>query len=175
MRTRAGARVCSLRTLLALCWLLMLSGCANLDLNIIPRSPIEAATNHWQGRLAVKVASEPPQAFSAQFTLQGSSAQGSLSLTSMLGMRLATLRWGESSATLQTPTELLQFNSADAMVAHSMGTPLPLAAVFGWLQGEAASAAGWAVDLQDLPAGRIRAWRLAPDAAAEIRIILEPG
>lgn len=171
MRTRAGARATSLRTLLALCWLLMLSGCANLS----PRSPSEAATNHWQGRLAVKVASDPPQAFSAQFALQGSSAEGSLSLTSILGVRLATLRWNERSATLQTPTELLPFSSVDAMLAHSMGTPLPLAAVFGWLQGEAASAAGWAVDLQDLPAGRIRAWRLAPDAPAEIRIILEPG
>jgi len=93
----------------------------------------------------------------------------------MLGMRLATLRWDERSATLQTPTQLLSFTSVDAMLAHSIGTPLPLAAVFGWLQGEAASAAGWAVDLQDLPAGRIHAWRLAPDAPAEIRIILELG
>jgi outer membrane lipoprotein LolB len=121
------------------------------------------------------VASEPPQAFSANFALLGSALQGSLELSSVLGTRLATLRWDASSATLQTPTELLQFASVDAMVAHSMGTPLPLAAVFAWLQGEAATAAGWAVDLQDLPAGRLRAWRLAPDAAAEIRIILEPG
>jgi outer membrane lipoprotein LolB len=173
MRARAGARAIYLRTLLALCWVVILSGCANIT--VAPRAANEATTNHWQGRMAVKVASDPPQAFSAQFALQGSSAQGSLSLTSMLGMRLATLRWDERSATLQTPTELLQFASVDAMVAHSLGTPLPLAAVFGWLQGQTTIAAGWSVDLQDLPAGRLRAWRLAPDAAAEIRIILEPG
>lgn len=171
MNAHAKTSGAALWALLALCWLLSLGGCASPT----TRSPTDAAQPSWQGRLAVKVAGEPPQAFSANFALLGSASQGSLTLSSVLGNRLATLRWNASSATLQTPTELLQFASVDAMVAHSMGTPLPLAAVFDWLQGEAATAAGWAVDLQDLPAGRLRAWRLAPDAAAEIRIILEPG
>ena len=171
MKAQARAPGAALWALLALSWLLMLGGCASPT----ARSSADAAQPSWQGRLAVKVASEPPQAFSANFALLGSAMQGSLELSSVLGTRLATLRWDASSATLQTPTELLRFASVDAMVAHSMGTPLPLAAVFAWLQGEAATAAGWAVDLQDLPAGRLRAWRLAPDAAAEIRIIFEPG
>ena len=171
MRARSRAPGAAFWALLALGWLFMLGGCASPTV----RSTTGAAQPSWQGRLAVKVASEPPQAFSADFALLGSASQGSLALSSVLGTRLATLRWDASSATLQTPTELLRFTSVDAMVAHSMGTPLPLAAVFGWLRGEAASATGWEVDLQDLPAGRLRAWRLAPDAAAEIRIILEPG
>lgn len=171
MKASAKTSGDGLWALLVLCWLLMLGGCASPTAH----SSADAAQPHWQGRLAVKVAGEPPQAFSADFALLGSASQGSLALSSVLGTRLATLRWDASSATLQTPTELLQFASVDAMVAHSMGTPLPLTAVFGWLQGEAASAAGWTVDLHELPAGRLRAWRLAPDAAAEIRIILEPG
>ena len=170
---KAHARVpgAALWALLTLSWLLLLGGCASPT----ARSSADAVQPSWQGRLAVKVASEPPQAFSANFALLGSVTQGSMELSSVLGTRLATLRWDANSATLQTPTELLRFTSVDAMVAHSMGTPLPLVAVFGWLRGEAASATGWEVDLQDLPAGRLRAWRLAPDAAAEIRIILEPG
>lgn len=171
MKARSRAPGATFWALLALYWLIVLSGCASPT----ARSTKDAAQPSWQGRLAVKVASEPPQAFSADFALLGSVMQGSLELSSVLGTRLATLRWDANSATLQTPTELLRFTSVDAMVAHSMGTPLPLAAVFGWLRGEAASATGWEVDLQDLPAGRLRAWRLAPDAAAEIRIILEPG
>jgi outer membrane lipoprotein LolB len=85
------------------------------------------------------------------------------------------MRWSVGAATLQTPQELLKFASLDAMVAHSVGTPLPMEALFGWLQGDPSAPAGWAVDLQDLDTGRIRAWRLAPDKAAEIKIILEPG
>ncbi len=125
--------------------------------------------------MAVKVASEPPQAFSANFALEGSATQGSLALTSLLGTRLADLRWSAEAASLQTPYESRLFTSVDAMVAHSVGTPLPMAALFGWLHGDASAPAGWAVDLQDRPSGRIRAWRLAPDAAAEIKIILDPG
>ncbi len=171
MTARNRSPGAALWALLALCWVLMLGGCASPTV----RSSPDGAQAGWQGRLAVKVASEPPQAFSAHFELLGSATQGSLELSSILGTRLATLRWDASSATLQTSVDLLRFSSVDAMVAHTMGTAFPIAAVFGWLQGEAATAADWAVDLQELPAGRLRAWRLAPDAAAEIRIILEPG
>ena len=168
---RKDRRLAPAVALLVACWLLLVSGCANLNTGRA-HHPAQA---FWQGRLAVKVASEPPQAFSAYFALQGSATQGSLTLTSLLGTRLATLQWTPETASLQTPHESLQFASVDAMVAHSVGTPLPIAAVFAWLHGDSSTAAGWAVDLEDWPTGRIRAWRLAPDAAAEIKIILDPG
>jgi len=124
--------------------------------------------------MAVTVASEPPQAFSAGFLLLGSASKGTLTLTSPLGTSLATLHWDANSATLKTPQQSQKFASADDMVAYSVGTPLPIATLFGWLQGDPSTPNGWAVDLHDLASGRIRAWRLAPDTEAEIKIILEP-
>ena len=155
--------------LLALCALSLLSACASF--NARPANPEQAL---WQGRLAVNIASSPAQAFSANFVLEGSPSEGALELSSLLGMRVATLRWSAHAAMLQTPQESLQFDSVDAMVAHSLGTALPMAALFGWLQGDALAPPGWEVDLQDLPAGRLRARRLAPAPAADIKIILEP-
>lgn len=155
----------------ALCCALLAAGCA--DINI--RSATLGAQPSWQGRLAVSVASEPPQGFSAGFLLQGSAGQGRLALTSVLGTSLATLEWDADGAILTTPQQSQRFTSADDMVAYSVGTPLPIATLFGWLQGEAEPVAGWQVDLQSRAQGRIKAWRLGPDAATEIKIILDPG
>jgi len=151
--------------------LLLIGGCAPLP----TKTPTETTASRWQGRLSVKVQAQPAQAFSANFALQGSADEGALTLTGVLGTRLAEMHWGADAATLQTPQELLRFDSVDAMVRHSVGTPLPLNALFGWLTGRDGAPPGWAVDLGERSVGRIRAWRLAPDAAAEIKIILEPG
>jgi len=154
---------------LVVCCLSLLTACANF--NSLHDKTMQ---DSWQGRVAVNIASDPAQAFSAHFALQGSASEGVLTLTSMLGTREATLRWSAHAAALQTPQELRQFESADAMLMHILGTPLPLATLFGWLQGERVPGPGWDVDLLNLAAGRIRARRLAPDPAAEIKIILEP-
>jgi len=165
-------RACALLSVWLLgCSLLLAAGCANVE----TRSATDTAQPVWQGRLAVKVESTPPQAYSANFVLVGSPNQGTLTLTSVLGTSLATLRWDAFGASLKTPQTMQEFASADDMVAYSVGTPLPIATLFGWLTGDATTVAGWQVDLQSLASGRIRAWRLAPDAAAEIKIILEPG
>jgi len=154
---------------LVVCWLSFLTACASFN------SPHDnTMQDAWQGRVAVNIASDPAQAFTAYFALQGSASEGVLTLTSMLGTRVATLRWSAHAAALQTPQELSQFDSADAMLMHILGAPLPLAALFGWLQGERVPGPGWNVDLLDLSTGRIQARRLAPDPAAEIKIILEP-
>ncbi len=151
--------------------LLLAAGCANLR----PRVAAVPAQPTWQGRLAVSVAGEPPQAFSASFVLTGSASQGTLTLSSVLGTSVATLRWDANGATLMTPQQVQKFASVDDMVVYSVGTPLPMIALFGWLQGEATPVPGWQLDLQSRAQGRIKAWRLAPDAAAEIKIILDPG
>lgn len=163
---RIGTRVA---LWLAMCVLGLLTACSNFTAR-----PDTTPQDVWQGRLAVNISADPALTFSANFALQGSARAGVLALTGVLGTRVATLRWSEGSATLQTPQELLEFESVDAMLTRSLGAPLPLSALFGWLQGETATPAGWEVDLHDLPAGRIRARRMAPEAIADIQIILEP-
>lgn len=171
MTLQARRRTAPAMRRMALCWLLLLSGCATHT----ARHPPMHAQATWQGRLAVKIASDPPRAFSADFALEGSANEGALALTSVLGTRVATLRWSPRNATLQTPQEVLTFESADAMVAHSLGAPLPMGALFGWLQGDSTAPPGWEVDLQELPLGRLRARRLGPDSPADIKIVFEPG
>jgi len=159
---------------LTLCWLALIAGCANFYAR--PEGTSQAyLQRHWQGRLAVTVESDPIQAFSANFSLEGSPTEGTLALTSVIGTRLATMHWSARTATLQTSKELLHFDSVDALLTQALGAPLPLPALFGWLRGDATAPPGWEVDLKDRPIGRIRARRLSPDAAADIKIIVEPG
>lgn len=121
----------------------------------------------------MQVQSTPPQSLSAAFELRGDSANGSLSLTSPLGTTLAEIQWTPQGALWRTPSETRRYANTDQMTTHLTGTPLPLAALFDWLQARQTSADGWEAELQDLPQGRIRAQRLAPEPAAQLRIVLE--
>lgn len=127
----------------------------------------------WQGRLALKVQSTPEQAFSADFDLQGTPQEGTLTFSTPLGTVLARLQWDALAATLQARGETRHFDSLEALTRHTTGTALPVASLFGWLQGHDVPAPGWEVDLQDLPAGRLTARKLGPDAPAELKILLD--
>lgn len=147
-----------------------IAGCASTT---GARGIIDAENSHWQGRLALKVESTPVQAFSADFDLLGNAQAGSLTFTSPLGSTLARVQWDASTAVLQTRGEPQHFNSLDALTRHTMGTDLPIASLFSWLQGVELDTPGWEADLHDLPTGRLSARRLAPEAPAELKIILE--
>jgi outer membrane lipoprotein LolB len=123
--------------------------------------------------LALKVHTEPVQAFSADFDLLGNAQVGSLTFTSPLGSTLARVQWDASTATLRTSGEPQHFNSLDALTRHMVGTSLPVASLFSWLQGVEVDTPGWDADLHDLPAGRLNARRLAPQTPAELKIILD--
>lgn len=127
----------------------------------------------WRGRLQVQVHSTPPQNLSAAFELLGNAERGSLSLTSPLGTTLAEAQWTPQGAVWRTATETRQFASMDALGEQLVGTALPLAALFDWLQARPTPAQGWEADLQDLPQGRLRAQRTQPEPAALLRIVLE--
>lgn len=130
-------------------------------------------SQYWRGRLALRVDSEPPQAFSAGFELSGQATQGELRLYSPLGTVLAELRWTPQSATLTRNGETQQFDSLDALATQASGAALPVAALFQWLAGVQTTADGWRADLSQLEAGRLTAQRTAPAPATELRLVLE--
>jgi outer membrane lipoprotein LolB len=152
--------------------LVLLSGCASQRLQP-PHDPATQATQaHWQGKLSVKVWSQPMQAFSANFELQGLPSQGELLLSTALGTTVAHMQWQPGVATLQANGSLQQFDSLQELARQSTGTELPIASLFAWLQGQEEVATGWQVDMQDLPQGRLLARRV-DGVQAELKIILE--
>lgn len=125
--------------------------------------------------MTLQIASEPPESLSGAFELGGNAQNGSLHLFSPLGNTLAVLRWSPQSASLLANNQSQTFDSLDALARQITGTPLPLAALFDWLAGQAAPAAGWRVDLSRLSDGRLLAERSAEAGtpAAQLRIALD--
>ena len=155
-----------------LCWLLccamwLLLGCSTPQ----PVGNLDAM--RWQGRLAIKVFASPVQAWSAGFVLTGNPVQGELHLTSPLGNVLAHLQWSHDAASLTTAEGEERFDSLDALMLRATGTPLPVAALFAWLQGLPATAPGWEVELPQLGKNRLLARQVAQEPQAELRIVLE--
>lgn len=147
---------------------LTLAGCAT--------SRPEAARDpsFWSGRLALTVHSEPPQSYSAGFELRGGPAAGELQLTSPLGTVLASVHWSAQGAELRQGAQVTRRTSLDELTTDVGGTPLPVAALFGWLQGQAAEADGWSADLSRHADGRVLARRLQPLPTAELRLVFQP-
>ena len=149
---------------------LWLAGCA---------APPRAATAppaaaFWSGRLALQVASEPPQSLSGGFELRGSAASGELALYNPLGSTVAVLAWAPGSATLRGANgEQRAFASLEALVTHATGTALPVGALFDWLAGTPTEVPGWSVDLSQRERGRLLARRQSPAPTAELRLALE--
>ena len=143
---------------------LWLAGCA--------QPPPSHQTNTWSGRLALQIQGQAAQSFSALFELQGSAQTGTLVLSSPLGTQLAQLDWRAGRAQLVTARETLTSESLDALLQEATGAPIPIAAVFSWIQGESAAAPGWQADLSGAPQGRIVAHRHEPAPPATLRIIL---
>lgn len=167
------ARLPNRRTLLlaAAPLALVLAGCAQ------PRLRPERAADpaFWSGRLALQVhdAQAQDQSFSASFELQGAERAGQLILLSPFGAALAELQWSPAGAQLRQSGQLRESASLDALVQDTIGTPLPIGALFAWLAGEAAAAPGWQADLSQLAEGRLRAERTDPLPRATLRLVLD--
>lgn len=129
---------------------------------------------HWSGRLAMQVASDPPQSVSAGFELTGSPDAGELWLTSPLGNTVASVAWSPGSAELRQGEQVVRRASLDALTTELGGAPLPLVALFAWLNGQPQTANGWAADLSRHAEGRITARRTDPAPTAELRIVFQP-
>ena len=133
-----------------------------------------ATAPQWQGRLAVRVFRSPVQAFSAEFELQGTPAQGELLLSSALGTTVARLSWNANVAVLRTASEERYFDSLNALAQEVTGADIPVTDLFAWLQGKPGASSHWDVDLHALSQGRLLAHTHDTTPAAELKIILEP-
>ncbi len=153
------------RALLVNCGLL-LAGCAS--------GPRQAPTAFWSGRLGLLLQSEPPQSLQAAFELQGSAQQGELTLLGPRGTVLAQLRWTPLQATLERGQEQWTQRNVQELTEQLLQTPLPIQALFDWIQGRAIAPAGWEVDLSAHQEGRILARRALPSPTAVLRILLDP-
>lgn len=144
----------------------LLAGCATP-----PKPQAEPGTQAWSGRLALTVQGEQP--FSAAFELKGAPQQGELTLFTPLGGTAGVLQWAPGSATLRTDKGTRQFASLDELASQVTGAPLPIAALFDWLQGHATPVPGWQVDVSEVAQGRLRAQRTAPPPLADLRVAIE--
>lgn len=149
---------------------LMLSACST------PPPLTQAQPGHtWSGRLGLQV-QDPgaqEQSFSASFHLQGTPEQGSLAVFNPLGSQIALLTWQPGSAHLQQGSHTTASSSLQELLQQSMGTALPIQALFGWLQGHPSAAEGWEVDLSRHSTGRITAQRFSPLPQATLRVVLQ--
>ena len=155
------------RTCLLLFAGVFLAGCAT------PRPPVQTDA-FWSGRLALQVASEPPQQWFANFELQGSAERGELLLFSPIGSTLAQLNWTPQTADLNQGGRQWSSGSLDDLTTRLSGTNLPIAALFEWLAGRPAPVPGWQADLSGHAQGRLLAQRSQPAPAATLRIVLDP-
>ncbi len=129
---------------------------------------------HWSGRLAMQVASNPPQSFLAGFELTGSPEAGELRLTSPLGNTVATVAWSADLAELRQGEQVVRRASLEALTSELGGAPLPVFALFAWLNGQPQDSHGWTSDLSRHAEGRITARRSDPAPSVELRIVFQP-
>jgi len=135
--------------------------------------PRERPAQFWSGRMGLQVHSEPPQSLQAPFELQGGPQRGELTLFNPVGGVLARLSWTPELATLERGSERWTQSSVEALAQQLVQAPLPVQALFDWIEGRAVAHAGWQADLSGLSEGRIQAQRLQPAPAAQLRIVLD--
>ena len=157
-----------LRSLWIAVCLCSLLGCASRPEVAPPPAP-QTSPSLWQGRLSVRVQSDPPQAWAADFELSGTAQSGRLKLSGPLGIQLAYLTWSPLGAQLSARGETRSYASLDELASQMSEHALPVEALFGWLNGRTQAIAGWDVQLE--PGQRLVARRTEPLPTAELRVI----
>lgn len=145
----------------------------------------------YSGRLAVRAAASAHHtatAFSARFELSGDAIHGRLQLLSPLGTTLADAVWNPSGVVLRSGEHLQVFDTLDDMALHVLGQPVPLAALWDWLEGRPHANApalplrdstgfeqwGWRIDTSSLlDAGLLQASQDTPAGPTSLRIRLD--
>lgn len=159
---------------LAASGLLLLSACATRAPEVRP-----ADAHFWSGRMALQIASTPPQSLSAGFELKSQKQTGELKLLSPLGSIMAQLEWAPGRARLAQGGQIWQDNSLDGLLIQLTGAPLPMEALIDWLQAVPTQIPGWTADLTHIGEGKLWVQNI-PSAAVPaqpqvtLRLIVEP-
>ncbi|MEI6803871.1 MAG: lipoprotein insertase outer membrane protein LolB [Burkholderiales bacterium] len=149
---------------------LLIAGCASPPR--LKQAP-DGTDAHWQGRLAMTIASDPVQAFSADFELAGNALAGTLIFSTALGTTLAQVQWDTAGAVLHSGVQTQRFASLQHLTQHLTGTEIPVASLFAWLQGHETAADGWQADLGELAQGLLHARRESPAPPVDLKIVLQ--
>ncbi len=161
-------------SLLSLVLMLSIVGCASPSR--APEDKIGQSAS-WNGRISVRVnagdLARAPQVFSSTFELLGGPTQGQLRFYTPLGSTVATIDWSPRQARLQSGSEVSIFSTIAELIERVLGTPLPVAALFAWLDGDTLNLDGWQVDQSQFDDGKITARRISPAPEAELRVVLE--
>lgn len=156
----------------ALVSLLLMSGCSTAPL-ATPDAPA-AQSQIREGRLFLRVDSTPPSITQADISLQGTALAGQLTLYGPLGITHGQLRWSPDEAVWSRGQEQRRFHSLDALLTHTLGTALPVPAVFDWLEGRAIAIEGWELISLPTPDQPLVARRRHPAPTLELRLRLTP-
>lgn len=153
-------------------WLL---GCSTRPRTTLSPHPTLHA---WSGRLALQVQTPSPtdeaaQSFSATFELEGSPEAGSLHLYTPLGSSAARMTWTAGNARLEQGGQTRDSESLQALVRETLGTDIPIPALFAWLQGQQQNVEGWHVDLRRYADGYVTAVRSSPLPHTRLLLILD--
>ncbi len=170
--SRQGAGLSAAAVLTAWISLALLMGCSTPP--VAPEAALPAEAQRREGRLFLRVDSEPPTITQADISLQGTAQAGQLTLYGPLGITHGLLRWSPGEAVWSRGQEQLRFSSLDALLTQTLGTALPVPTVFAWLEGRAIALDGW--DLVSLPTADqpLVARRRHPAPTLELRLRLTP-
>jgi outer membrane lipoprotein LolB len=163
----------------ALLTLIAIFSIAGCTLSTSAQRAIYATTASWSGRLLVRVQSDPrlensqAQSVNSAFELHGGPDHGDLILLTPFGSTAATVTWRPGAATLNIRGQVRQFDNISELIENLLGTPVPVNALFKWLDGHDLAEQGWQVDLTEFQTGKIAANRTSPLPQAEIRVMLE--
>ena len=155
--------------------LVLLSACAHSPRQAANSTSSATLMGHWEGRLTMRVAKNPPEQFSTAFEMSGHAEQGQLQLLSPLGTTLAVVRWTPQGASLQQSNDIQQFASMDELTQSLTGAALPLPQLLIWLDRAGPAVAGWQIKAEVLKNGRrVLAERQQPLPALQLTLLLDP-
>jgi outer membrane lipoprotein LolB len=165
------------------CWLafgcallVLLTSCSTAPRHVAVDPTNPEAIGHWEGRLNLRIANNPPEQFSTAFEMTGRPEKGQLSLLSPLGTTLAMVRWNPQGASLQQGSDVQNFVSMDELTLRLTGAALPLPQLMAWLDRAGPPVNGWQINAQALPSGRrVMADRLQPLPALQLTVLLDPN